>query len=218
MSYFECEKISIENIKSMTHEEKVELYLHISDKYCELTKFQNKLLSSINLKLKPKKQKLHIVPQILCEFLELEDETELSYRELSSKLHEKFKNLGLKKGNTVYMDDKTFKLLKLKDNSFREIEFKNFGKFMKLFLNSDDEVFIKSEDDLKKKKKEILEYKSDYDESESEEEIVINKKKPVVNKKNKLFDEVEESESDNKKSNKNKKKPVKKNKLSSDDD
>jgi hypothetical protein len=69
------------------------------------------------------------IPPVLIKFLDLKDGTELPRTKVMSLLCNKFKDLGLRKGQDVHLDKKTAKVFG-KDDGY-VIEFKYFQRFLK---------------------------------------------------------------------------------------
>ena len=69
------------------------------------------------------------IPPVLIKFLNLEEGTELPRTKVMSRLSNKFKDLGLRKGQDIELDKKTAKLFGKEEGYI--IEFKYFQRFLK---------------------------------------------------------------------------------------
>jgi hypothetical protein len=99
-------------------------------------------INKINKKIKNKKKnnlnsgfnKEQIVPKILSNFLELEDNVLMSRPKVMSALNNKFKELGLKNGQNTILNKETIIKLKLDTElENKEIKFTEFQSFLAKF-------------------------------------------------------------------------------------
>jgi hypothetical protein len=77
--------------------------------------------------------KITLVPQVLINFLDLEDGTELPRPKVCSLLSIKFKELGLKTGQYINLDLNTIKVLKLDKSYLNPIKQTQFQTFLATF-------------------------------------------------------------------------------------
>ena len=77
-----------------------------------------------------------LVPQILIDFLNLENDCELSRPKVGSLLSNKFKEMGLKNGQYINLDLETLKILNLDESYLNPIKQTYFQTFLATFYKS----------------------------------------------------------------------------------
>lgn len=80
--------------------------------------------------------KVDVVPHVFLKFLDKEENTLMSFKDILSQFHSKLKELGLKSGQITTLDEKTSKLFNHPDYpTGTVINFSGYGTFIKKICN-----------------------------------------------------------------------------------